>query len=113
LCTREEWTFACSNGGERLYPYGPFYRETACNGENGAGLDPVGSHLGCEGGLAGLFDMSGNVEEWIDDCTGGGNEICRAIGGRVGADPEDLTCTRVNADRRDDSEAYRGFRCCL
>src|SRR5262249_49659164 len=64
------WHVACAGPGGQEYPYGSQYEPTACNGPDldaGAPL-PVKSSPHCEGGYSGLFDMSGNVAEWIDAC---------------------------------------------
>ena len=73
------WFLACSHGAEqRAYPYGNTFETASCNGcayEATCGqvvynlTTPVGSLASCAGGYPGLFDMSGNVEEWEDACT--------------------------------------------
>jgi len=59
-----EWYLACSAGGTMTFPYGDVLDLTACN----VGDDVVrpGTFSRCEGGFPGLFDMVGNVNEWID-----------------------------------------------
>lgn len=66
--TSHEWMFACSDEGQLKYPYGGVQQGSTCNtGENDAGRTlPVGSKKGCQGGFPGVFDMVGNVWEWID-----------------------------------------------
>jgi len=86
-----EWFAACSRSGARKYPYGASFAPMACNGcartgscDGGAPAPaPVGSLAGCEGGYAGIFDMSGNVAEWEDNC--GGDTCPPRGGGRSGA----------------------------
>lgn len=100
LCTLEEWKTAC--GGERAtqFPYGPKYRDGACNvfrdghparilhGNASEGLldprlnrvalngDPLlrttGATPACRStwGDDAVYDMVGNLDEWIDDPTG-------------------------------------------
>jgi sulfatase modifying factor 1 len=104
-----EWFNACSNGGQLTHPYGNAYVAGACN-EDATGLgvvQPVGSHPGCEGGLPGLYDMNGNLEELIDNC---GPTTCSAVGGYYYAP---VTGCRVV---REVTKAYvgaeLGFRCC-
>jgi len=43
----------------------------------------------CEGGLDGLFDMSGNVSEWTSECDA--NDYCQVKGGAF-EDDDNLTC---------------------
>ena len=60
-----EWMNACTTGDAvaRKYPYGATYDITKCNGGT-SGLVDVGSKSACEGGVTGVFDMSGNAYEW-------------------------------------------------
>ena len=75
-----EWVGACSSNGSRVYPYGDVYVSGTCNDSNATGTTrPAGSMPGCVGGSRGLFDMSGNVNEWIDKCEA--DDACEARGG--------------------------------
>jgi formylglycine-generating enzyme len=116
-----EWTRACSRGGMVEYPYGATYDRVVCNGENAAagddGTQPVEALAACNGGYPGLFDMSGNVAEWIDACdagTGasGSNATCAAMGGSFQSPAVTLKCGARGSDKRSASSPARGFRCC-
>lgn len=114
-----EWYAACSNGGERTYPYGNTFDQQACNGRDSGNLEvpvEVGVLLTCEGGQAGLFDMSGNVSEWIDSCFPDiepALEACvRAGGAFYQPEPESLTCGAVLYNARHTLARSIGFRCC-
>jgi formylglycine-generating enzyme len=64
-----QWYNACSNGGTTPFPYGNAFVQGACN--TGPTVAPVGQTPGCHGEAAplnGVFDMSGNVTEWEDNC---------------------------------------------
>jgi formylglycine-generating enzyme required for sulfatase activity len=121
LCRRDEWQRVCSRNGTLAYPYGPAFDRDACNSYGPRTMlasDPVASNPGCVGPYPGLFDLSGNVEEWVDDCdtTPANPELqkCRVIGGSWGADaPEELGCSS-SAAGEDRTSTYfrRGFRCC-
>jgi len=77
LCSSAEWLAACRGSDGRAFPYGGEFRREACNVgsyENPAAAGKttvaVASMPGCEGGLTGVFDIGGNVSEWMSDCKG-------------------------------------------
>jgi sulfatase modifying factor 1 len=113
----DEWFAACTNGGLVAYPYGADYVTDACNGED-AGHDALvsgGSLATCEGGVTGLFDMSGNVWEWANACEvapGDANTQCRRRGGARYSDRENLRCVSKSGRDRGDRDNSVGFRCC-
>ena len=136
LCRADEWITACQAGPEkRQYPYGNDYQDSACNtgdhkrwhekhncsvDDDGSGPNslartwhavPTGSLASCEGGLPGLFDMSGNVGEWADACEG---DYCRSRssgywGYAAGATQR---CEGGHKLHKDATFPYVGFRCC-
>lgn len=112
------WYFACSHNGELDYPYGNTFQSGACVGDTGnAGPQAVGTAAGCEGGYPGVFDLSGNVEEWVDTCNQatGANDDCYARGGNYSQDSSSsLACVTpsVALQTRDTAEPWFGFRCC-
>lgn len=75
LCTMEEWKLAC---GTTRFTYGNIYEEDRCptNQPNSQGHTSLmhgrtsqvesGSHPGCRSST-GIFDMNGNLEEWVLD----------------------------------------------
>jgi sulfatase modifying factor 1 len=109
---------ACSNNSTRVYPYGNTFSSTACNGvERDAGhVVAVGSLSGCQGGVPGLFDMSGNVEEWQDSCDGnsGPNDACLDGSGAFdfGNPPDGTRCDFADSDARNGQLPDVGIRCC-
>ncbi len=76
VCKEEEWLGACRGSEGRAFPYGNAFDLEACNVKSSnskvkgqrSGTAPVGGTPRCEGGLKGLFDMAGNVAEWVDSC---------------------------------------------
>ena len=110
------WMNACSRGGTLTYPYGPVYTPDACQGAHDAGTDPsaVASAPSCVGGFPGLFDMSGNVEEWEDACDrdGGEDANCRLRGGGVYNTAAGLACASDHSAGRQGMGPAIGFRCC-
>ncbi len=115
LCTEQEWGAACGGPDNHGFPYGPAYGETTCNGAD-AGNDEsvvVGTLSGCEGGYSDLFDMSGNVSEWLHECeTEGETERCKLAGGGWDAEAADLKCTSIEWQNTSYWTASMGIRCC-
>jgi hypothetical protein len=100
LCTREEWTFACRGERQTKYPYGADYKAGVCNvwrkshpaqilhenasaghsdprlglvtADDGPLLRTTGATKACVShwGKDVIYDMVGNVDEWIDDPDG-------------------------------------------
>jgi formylglycine-generating enzyme len=109
-----EWLHACSAGGERKYPYGDTYEPQACNGLEYPPTDPqvsipVNAARECVGGVAGLFDMSGNVAEFIESCDG---TRCRAAASKYDSDASEMECARTFDPLPTERFEYLGFRCC-
>jgi formylglycine-generating enzyme required for sulfatase activity len=147
LCTEVEWETACRGRKPTAFPYGETRRDGYCNdhgisplmayysdlGEqmftpvamNDPRLNqlqgtvaPTGSHAKCTNSF-GVFDMVGNVHEWVDDSPPG--EGPRAPAGRGAFRGGYYLDTHINGD----GCAYRtiahdpsyhdystGFRCC-
>jgi hypothetical protein len=100
LCTAEEWELACRGQRGSKFPYGDHYESGACNvcrpahpalilhGDASVGhrdprlnmvehqgerlLRPTGSTPRCKSvwGNDGVYDMVGNLDEWLDDPDG-------------------------------------------
>ena len=94
LCTSREWTRAC---GHR-YPYGARYESSRCNTEASAVI-PSGSKPSCKSNV-GVFDMSGNLAEWVAEKT--------AMGGHFRSSGVHASC-----GARGIGGQRTGFRCCL
>jgi formylglycine-generating enzyme required for sulfatase activity len=114
----DRWYYACSNVGALAYPYGQAYEPLKCNGfdyDDGGGLLRVAS-TGCEGGFVGIFDMSGNAEEWEDSCstyTADAGDICLNRGGSFDESATELTCASSQSfNTRNFTSDHTGFRCC-
>lgn len=112
-----EWHFACSGGLEKAYPYGPDPDSSACHIDDQITKEPVASFPACEGGYPGLFDMQGNVAEWVDACESDEPTAkCRVRGGGTYGSATQWSCSRVEnqtgKDRLDPDDRTTGVRCC-
>jgi formylglycine-generating enzyme len=136
LCTATEWVTACRGQQNRQFPYGSQYVNGACNifreahpaqllhGNASEGhLDPrlnlveaeagpllrrTGASVRCrsEWGTDAVFDMVGNLDEWVDDAEG-------AFHGGFYARSTKLGCeARISTHPRQYSDYSLGVRCC-
>jgi formylglycine-generating enzyme required for sulfatase activity len=127
--TANQWLIACSAEGQLAFPYGSVRQPGACNlPESDAGKAlPVGSTPTCMGGYPGVYDMVGNVWEWIDICRpydagadaapvdgGPQKDECIVKGGSFASAPSEKLNCRVDGvgGTRDVRSAEVGFRCC-
>ena len=121
LCNEVEWISACGGPDARTFPYGHQFDLEACNVQSKTqkveGREretaPVASHPRCQGGLDGLFDMAGNVSEWVSDCK---ESYCRFRGaGFISNDPVDLFASCQSAcsgNQKTLKSGTVGIRCC-
>ena len=67
----------------------------------------------CEGGFPGLFNLSGNVSEWENSCSGtSAGASCNLRGGSYEDGPYELRCAAMNGSPRQTQSETIGFRCC-
>jgi formylglycine-generating enzyme required for sulfatase activity len=121
LCSEVEWISACAGPEGRGFPYGNEFDLKACNVQSNTrkvegrerSTAPVATHPGCEGGLKGLFDMAGNVSEWVSDCK---ETYCRFRGaGFISNDPIDMfaSCgSACSGNQKTLKSNTVGIRCC-
>lgn len=135
LCGAEEWTQACEGSEHSPYPYGFVRNGEACNHDKpyiipddsayqnpetraaeAARLnqsEPSGSRPSCVSSY-GVFDMTGNVDEWVRNESGSvnGPEFESGLkGGYWG--PVRNRCRPMTTDHNHWHHGYQiGFRCC-
>jgi len=117
---------ACSSGGKNAFPCGDTLGPPICNGAENPDTGcmsgscttvEVGTLAGCQSsvvGYEGVFDLSGNVEEWEDSCgLLSGTYYCRIHGGAYNTSM-DLRCDQSTSFERTSAGAQNniGFRCC-
>ena len=133
LCNENEWTFACEGEEVRPYPYGYTRDATACvvdrdwrpfaegalqpRDGNGARAEldrlwqaePSGARGACTSPF-GVYDMTGNVDEWTRSARSTGYASILK-GGYWG--PVRARCRPATRAHNEDFIAYQqGFRCC-
>jgi protein-disulfide isomerase/uncharacterized membrane protein len=127
LCTEREWLTACQgalaqddDGDKRyaddkmegsLYPYGPIHRIDRCWDKHAHhGYRPVytGQHPGCVS-ADGVYDMTGNVAEWVVDAKG--RQIL--MGGAFDSKADKARCYEYSdVWGKGYAAVSTGFRCC-
>jgi len=109
-----QWYSACSKGGTLVYPYGDTFDAATCGGQAaGSSLVNVGPPTGCQGGFAGLYNMSGNVWEWTDACASfAPTAACYTMGGAFDGTASDQECVSNRSWVRNASAGNIGIRCC-
>jgi formylglycine-generating enzyme required for sulfatase activity len=127
------WGAACSSFSANDYTYGDVYDESLCftkKCSNAVDGDPPpndyhalweASPSSCESaGNAGLFNMTGNAAELVDNCVANdepdgdpSDDVCRPRGGSCSI-LSSSTCDFVGSNtwERSDRGNYVGFRCC-
>jgi hypothetical protein len=110
IANDSQWFRACGGPSGSPHPNG----DPMCNANGGFDTTaPVATFPGCEGFYPGLFDMEGNVAEWVDACDAesGAADTCYALGGST-VDSESY-CTHTPDEYTRDATAFTvGFRCC-
>jgi len=105
LCTGEEWVAACSGVKKTPYPYGAVYIDGKCNsGSNGLG-SASGRYRGCVSDYH-VYDMVGNVWEWVEEQNGGVDVRGGSYNENVGSN-----CTLKKKSAGAAMDDF-GFRCC-
>jgi len=118
LCSSEEWQRACRNdrtqkqAGRNVFPYGRDFDVNRCNTlgnfKTKNRLSPSGAYHDCAGSLS-VFDMSGNVSEWVNSGDGAG---APAYGGFYQSGESDSNCGSYVTLDKNRKYFYVGFRCC-
>ena len=92
------------------FPYGDYWVSGRCVDSSVNSLQPSGSYDECEGGFTGLFDMSGNVHEFVGTVHDGRSYI---YGGSYKNGETWLCCWCADDYGMSTAQENVGFRCCL
>lgn len=101
LCSEQEWQWACSGLEGYAYPYGWNYDAAVCNTKGVGKFDVSGMSSRCVSKF-GVYDMSGNIFEWVRGMDGSP----RLAGGPYSK------CNTASAGTLGDAKAQFGARCC-
>jgi formylglycine-generating enzyme required for sulfatase activity len=126
---KSQWYTACSSGGKNVYPYGNTYQPEYCytlvSARNTTTSGAVGTFTRCQPAVpyAGIFDLAGSVDEWLDACASSATDAnCLRVGGSRGTwyGATDEAVENYTKCARPDLVYPRtlhtnsvGFRCCF
>jgi formylglycine-generating enzyme required for sulfatase activity len=138
--TKSEWFNACTAQGNNDFPYGDIYKHGSCHGVDQASVNTPGgvcptaanpnpanacagvvdatANLTCQGGVIGLYGMSGNLAEWENSCDDPSNpSTCHVRGGSHcesgTAGGGALRCDELVSKPVTYQDCDVGFRCCF
>ncbi len=106
LCTAYEWEYACKSGRQFRYPYGRQYKKGKCT-DSHTKAQKSGKFSDCGGGF-GLFDMVGNLWEWVDS----GDGPYPVMMGGAYSDGQSAHCEVKSIGNASEANIVTGFRCC-
>jgi formylglycine-generating enzyme len=119
---QSEWYAACSDDGRVTYPYGNEFDASACavlspqrDASDPSTTIASGTPSTCQGGVPGLFNMLGNVMEWVDytltdSADGNSQDSVRFVGGSYRQ--TDKPCLTTFGGPRSFRGGDLGIRCC-
>lgn len=110
LCTADEWFLACSGPFSAVYPYGNSYEERACITADTV-VHKSGSKAECRS-YFGLYDMSGNLQEWTDTRSSENNRFNYVAGGFWSSGIKSSCRERRYSYYSQNRHNPVGFRCC-
>jgi len=115
LCGEHQWERACAGPENKVWSFGDTYVEGECNIKTN-GVEPSGARKNCFS-FDGVYDMNGNVAEWVYARPGAGPRP-RPEGGRLlkGGSHSDwpvfTRCSFRDFRPMGDQNRENGFRCC-
>jgi formylglycine-generating enzyme required for sulfatase activity len=115
LCSESQWERACAGPDNHVWSFGDPYVAGECNIKTNS-VEPSGSRKNCFS-FDGVYDMNGNVAEWVYARPGAGArprpEGGRLLkGGRHSDWPIFTRCSFRDFRPMGDQNRENGFRCC-
>jgi hypothetical protein len=110
LCTADEWLLACSGPFSYTYPYGNSYEERACVTADTI-VKKSGETAECRS-YFGLYDMSGNLQEWTDTRSSENGRFNYVNGGFWNSGIKSSCRERRYSYFSQNKHNPVGFRCC-
>jgi hypothetical protein len=110
LCTADEWFLACSGPFSSVYPYGNSYEERACVTADTM-VHKSGGKAECRS-YFGLYDMSGNLQEWTDTRSSENDRFNYVAGGFWSSGIKSSCRERRYSYYSQNRHNPVGFRCC-
>lgn len=117
LCTEDEWTKACAGPEGSLFPYGDTWKPGTCNDEvevgDESGRAKAGANRACVSAY-GVYDMQGNVSEWVSDTHEFKDSFRVLRGGTMWLSIYGQGCMSRHAHEMvGPTHGDDGFRCCV
>ncbi|HMA92279.1 MAG TPA: hypothetical protein VKP30_06315, partial [Polyangiaceae bacterium] len=115
---RSQLFAACTSNGTNNFVYGDTFTDGLCNVYESFVYATVvaGSMSGCQSptsGFRGIYDLTGNVDEWEDSCeSDAASARCRVRGGNYVGSGSSEECAMDGARMRDLPGESTGIRCC-
>ncbi|MEW6042386.1 MAG: SUMF1/EgtB/PvdO family nonheme iron enzyme [Elusimicrobiota bacterium] len=110
LCTSEEWYNACSDFGRTAYPYGQTYEHQSCVTEKGE-AQKAGKYHECMS-YYGVYDMSGNLQEWTSTKAPQNANFYKVMGGFHSSHSASGCSDFKYSFYPQNQSVTVGFRCC-
>jgi sulfatase modifying factor 1 len=110
--TTGQWARACAGASNNTYAYGNSVDANRCNMTVYPLPDAVTAHPQCVGSVAGLYNLSGGVAEWTDDCSSGSGNCNTRTMEVAGPLADNSKCLSGEQTSKAYASPGLGFRCC-
>ncbi|RYE92466.1 MAG: hypothetical protein EOO75_06645, partial [Myxococcales bacterium] len=105
---QSQWNYACTNGGTTKYTYGNELDTTSCPSATLGSTSEIGGCHGIGNPFSTIMGLTGNANEWEDNCDDAPIARHCAIRFNNGNKP----CAVIGDATASESSTGTGFRCC-